>query len=116
MQKDDAAFADYQAVFLKNHPGAYYVEFNDFHCYRLEYAAIRYIGGFGEMSWVDATGYSGCDWDPVANGSAHAVEHMNEDHAHHVLLMVQVQRQGVEVGVVGRLMGFTPCRCTCTRG
>jgi putative heme iron utilization protein len=79
----------YERLFLHNHPGAYYVEFDDFHCYRLEPEHIRYIGGFGEMSWVAAPEYRKCSWDAVSNGASFAIQHMNEDHGRHLLLMTK---------------------------
>jgi putative heme iron utilization protein len=79
----------YERLFLLNHPGAYYVEFDDFHCYRLEPSHLRYIGGFGAMSWVNAPIYRECNWDTVSNGASFAIQHMNEDHAEHLLLMTR---------------------------
>ena len=35
---------------------AYYIDFGDFVFYRLEVESIRYVGGYGRMSWVDAAG------------------------------------------------------------
>ena len=45
-------------VFLAAQPDAsYYVDFKDFAFYRLEPLALRYVGGFGRMSWVTAADY-----------------------------------------------------------
>lgn len=42
-------------VFLRAHPEAsVYAGFADFALYRLEPIALRFVGGFGRMSWVDA--------------------------------------------------------------
>jgi hypothetical protein len=60
VSNDDPAYKQCEEGFLANHPGAYYVEFDDFSCYRLEIEAIRYIGGFGEMSWVSPTQVHEC--------------------------------------------------------
>ena len=44
--------------FLDAHPEAkIYADFVDFHPYRLTPVALRYVGGFGRMSWVDAAAY-----------------------------------------------------------
>ena len=81
---------DYQDRFLAVHKGAYYVEFDDFLCFVLDpLRAVRYIGGFGEMSWVDAPAFVAADADIVANSSRDAVEHMNADHAEAVLTMAR---------------------------
>src|SRR6187551_2806961 len=42
-------------AYLARHPGAsYYADFKDFGFWSLEVTALRYIGGYGRMSWVDA--------------------------------------------------------------
>lgn len=47
-----------KALFLARQPSATaYVDFADFGFYRLEPRALRYVGGFGRMSWVDAGEY-----------------------------------------------------------
>ncbi|MGA7121334.1 MAG: pyridoxamine 5'-phosphate oxidase family protein [Polyangiaceae bacterium] len=44
--------------FLGIHPRAQaYVDFADFAFYRLAVQAIRYVGGFGQMSWVSVDEY-----------------------------------------------------------
>jgi putative heme iron utilization protein len=50
--------ASVRARFLARHPSAAsYVDFKDFAFFRLEPLALRYVGGFGRMSWVDAALY-----------------------------------------------------------
>jgi len=50
--------ASCRAAFLAAHPDAStYVAFADFSFYRLEPQSVRYIAGFGRMSWVDARAY-----------------------------------------------------------
>jgi putative heme iron utilization protein len=45
-------------IFLREHPAAaQYIDFRDFAFYRLEPAALRYVGGFGRMSWVTPDEY-----------------------------------------------------------
>lgn len=47
-----------RAIFLARHPGAAtYVDFSDFAFHRLEPRALRYVGGFGRMSWVETADY-----------------------------------------------------------
>lgn len=44
---------DLRSRYLKSHPSAkIYVDFKDFAFYRLRVSAVRYVGGFGKMSWV----------------------------------------------------------------
>jgi hypothetical protein len=40
--------------YLEANPTAeYYIDFGDFVFYRLDVQSIRYVGGYGRMSWVD---------------------------------------------------------------
>jgi putative heme iron utilization protein len=69
-------------VFLAAQPDAsYYVDFKDFAFYRLDPAALRYVGGFGRMSWVSADDYRAARPDPLAADAAGILKHMNDDHA-----------------------------------
>lgn len=69
------------AAFCAVHPdAAYYLDFRDFALFQLSVTAIRYIGGYGRMSWV-----SGADWyraspDPLVSSAADILAHMNTDH------------------------------------
>lgn len=69
-------------AFLAAHPQAeYYVDFKDFSFWKLTVASIRYIGGYGRMSWVDLDGWQSAEPDPIAPHVAGIIEHMNDDHA-----------------------------------
>jgi heme iron utilization protein len=73
--------ASVRAAFLAKNPGAaYYVDFSDFGFYRLEPASIRYVGGFGRMSWVSAEDYRVAEADPLAAIARGVLDHMNDDH------------------------------------
>eukprot|EP00928_Gymnodinium_smaydae_P044830 TRINITY_DN29920_c0_g1_i1.p1 TRINITY_DN29920_c0_g1~~TRINITY_DN29920_c0_g1_i1.p1 ORF type:complete len:320 (+),score=46.76 TRINITY_DN29920_c0_g1_i1:88-1047(+) len=76
-------------AFLEKHPTATYVDYDDFQCWQLRCESLRYIGGFGEMSWVEGSSYCEAAPDIVALGSKGAVEHMNEDHLDAVLAMTR---------------------------
>jgi hypothetical protein len=55
----DEERAGVRATFLAHQPSAAtYVDFADFAFYRLEPRALRFVGGFGRMSWVSAEEYS----------------------------------------------------------
>jgi putative heme iron utilization protein len=58
-----------------------YAAFGDFSCWRLEVAAVRWVGGFGRMDWVDAAAYASASVDPVLASRRGVIEHMNTDHA-----------------------------------
>lgn len=54
---EEAAAA--RATFLARHPAAaQYVDFGDFGFYRVTPRALRWVGGFGRMSWVSAEAYA----------------------------------------------------------
>ena len=70
-----------RAAFLAAQPDAsYYVDFKDFAFHRLEPIALRYVGGFGRMSWVTAADYLAASPDPLAEAAPAILAHMNEDH------------------------------------
>lgn len=80
-----------RATFLAAQPDAsYYVDFSDFGFFRLEPLALRYVGGFGRMSWVSAADYASAEPDPLAAAAAGILEHMNGDHADAVLAYARV--------------------------
>ena len=55
---EDREVPECKRRFLEAHPEAkIYVDFADFRPYRLTPEAVRYVGGFGRMSWVDAAAY-----------------------------------------------------------
>ncbi len=71
-----------RAAFLATHPNAaYYVDFGDFSFWRLQVESIRYIGGYGRMSWVEAADWHAAEPDPLAASAAGIIAHMNDDHA-----------------------------------
>jgi putative heme iron utilization protein len=81
-----AALPTYRAA----QPGAFYAEFADFRLYRLEVSSVRYVGGFGRMSWVTAADYADAEPDPLRPHAARIVEHMNDDHADSLVLFCRV--------------------------
>lgn len=90
-------------LFLAGHPSAFYVRFDDFSAYRLEVSAIRYVGGFGRMSWVTAEEYAAAEPDPLLGEPAkRVIEHMNDDHADALLAYCRVfgKLEGVESAVL----------------
>ena len=74
--------AEARGAFLAAQPdAAYYVDFRDFAFYRIEPVALRFVGGFGRMSWVSAAEYREAAPDPLAASAAGILSHMNDDHA-----------------------------------
>lgn len=73
---------EFRDQFLERHPGTrVYVDFPDFSWWRLNIVAIRYVGGFGRMSWVEPSDYASAIADPIAGAAQGICDHMNEDHA-----------------------------------
>ncbi|MDP9070889.1 MAG: DUF2470 domain-containing protein [Actinomycetota bacterium] len=76
------ARAEARAAYLAANPqAALYVDYGDFAFFWLEVTAVRYVGGFGRMSWVDTATYTAAEPDPLQLVAAAVVEHMNTDHA-----------------------------------
>jgi putative heme iron utilization protein len=76
---DDASARE---AFLAVHKQAeYYVDFSDFSFWRLAVQSVRYIGGYGRMSWPDLDGWRSAQCDPIAVHATGIIEHMNDDHA-----------------------------------
>ena len=71
-----------RAAYLATHPsGAYYADFADFHVWALAVESVRFIGGYGRMSWVARADWAQAEPDPLAPHAAGILEHMNQDHA-----------------------------------
>jgi putative heme iron utilization protein len=66
---------------------SYWVDFKDFHFYRLEIVDVYYVGGFGVMGWVTAAEYADGRPDPLADSAPEIIRHMNDDHADALVLL-----------------------------
>lgn len=68
-------------AYLAAHPkAAHYVDFADFGFWRIDVDAVRYIGGYGRMSWVEPEDWRDGAPDPIAPHAGGIIEHMNADH------------------------------------
>jgi putative heme iron utilization protein len=84
-------------TYLAVHPtAAYYVDFEDFDFYRLALEAVRYIGGYGRMSWVSADDFRRASADPIADAAPRILEHMNQDHAEALRLYARAFTRAVD--------------------
>ena len=87
-----------RATFLETHPNAaYYVDFGDFGFWRLKVESIRYIGGYGRMSWVEAADWQAAEPDPLAETASDIVTHMNDDHADAMVLYCRAFSKATEI-------------------
>jgi putative heme iron utilization protein len=79
------------ARFAERVPAAYgYSKMHDFALYRLHLQRVRYIGGFGKITWIDAAPVMR---DPLGAGllsaAPGAIAHMNADHAQSMIEMCE---------------------------
>jgi putative heme iron utilization protein len=87
-----------RAAFLAAHPNAaYYADFRDFAFWRLRVNAIRYIGGYGRMSWISDADWHGAEADPLGPHAAGAIAHMNADHADALVLYCKAFSQATDI-------------------
>ncbi len=76
-----------RALMLAAHPrAARYVDFGDFHFFRMRVDKARFVGGFGRMSWVRGTAWTQAQPDPLWKSATGVIEHMNQDHADAMVL------------------------------
>lgn len=91
------------ARYLRYFPEAEsYFQMHDFTFYRIRPVAIRYIGGFGRIHWVDVAHYSVATYPLIAQ-EIDVIEHMNVDHAETMRLYCQHvhQRSVLDVKMLG---------------
>lgn len=79
--KVEGDLSELKARYLELHPEAkIYINFPDFNFYKLVVERVRYIGGFGRMSWVPQEMYQQGEADPLWEDADRIIDHMNEDH------------------------------------
>jgi len=66
-----------------------YASYGDFSCWRVDVTAVRWVGGFGRMDWVDAESYRAGVVDQALARRHGVIEHMNADHADAGVLLCQ---------------------------
>lgn len=70
--------------YLRYFPGAAgYFDTHDFFFYCIEPAILRFIGGFGEIHWIETESYLAPE-NKLEEQEAEILEHMNRDHAHNL--------------------------------
>jgi len=95
-----------RVAFLAAHPNAsYYADFRDFAFWKLKVESIRYIGGYGRMSWVDATDWHAAVPDPLAAAGTGVIAHMNADHADALVLYCRAFSKATDVATA-RMTGI----------
>jgi heme oxygenase (biliverdin-IX-beta and delta-forming) len=83
---------------LTAHPNAaYYADFRDFAFWKLRVNAIRYIGGYGRMSWISQAEWQAAEPDPLASTAAGTMAHMNDDHAEAMVLYCKAFSKATDI-------------------
>ena len=94
VSESDLALA--RETYLAVHENSrYWVDFADFHFFRLEPVDLYYVGGFGVMGWVEAADYGRASPDPLAAQAAAILAHMNADHGGAMILLAR-SHSGIE--------------------
>jgi putative heme iron utilization protein len=83
--------------------GRTYAKFGDFSLWVLEVERVRWVGGYGVMGSDDSAAYKAAEIDPTHSNAAHAVAHLNEDHADALLDIAKA---------LGGYTDATAARCT----
>ena len=87
-----------RAAFLAAHPNsAYYADFGDFAFWKLHVEHVRYIGGYGRMSWISKADWQAADPDPLGPSAAGTIAHMNADHADALVLYCKAFSRATEI-------------------
>jgi putative heme iron utilization protein len=87
-----------RAAFFAAHPNStYYADFRDFAFWKLQVDYVRYIGGYGRMSWISKADWHAADPDPLAPWAAGTIAHMNADHADALRLYCKAFSKATEI-------------------
>jgi putative heme iron utilization protein len=87
-----------RAAFFAVHPNsAYYADFRDFAFWKLRVDHVRYIGGYGRMSWISQAEWRAAESDPLSAAAAGMIAHMNADHADAMVLYCRAFSRATEV-------------------
>lgn len=121
----DSEDPEYPSLFARYHervPAAEkYIGTHGFAIWRMEVEGVRYIAGFGKITWVDGKDVRLDPAGDVAAAAPGAIQHMNEDHHHNLLEMLKgkygvdtdtaemvgLDRTGFDVVAAGRPYRFS---------
>lgn len=74
--------AEVRELYLSRYENAkFWQDYTDFAYYRLQVAAVYFIGGFGVMGWIPAEDYGSALPDPLAEAAPGIIRRLNNDHA-----------------------------------
>lgn len=84
-----------KSVYLKKHPGAFWVEFGDFNWFRMEIEKINFVGGFARAGSVTPQEYREAQPDAISEFGPMIGAHMNDDHQESTIAMIERQVPGI---------------------
>ncbi len=84
-----------KAVYLKKHPGAFWIEFGDFNFFKMEIERINFVGGFARAGSVTPEEYKEAKPDAISEFGVHIADHMNDDHMEATIAMIESQVPGL---------------------
>jgi len=84
-----------KAVYLKKHPGAFWVDFGDFNWFRMEIERTNFVGGFARAGSVTPEDYKNAKPDAISEFGIHIASHMNDDHQSSTIAMIESQVPGI---------------------
>lgn len=77
-------------LYLKKHPGAFWVNFGDFTWFRMtDMKAIRFVAGFARAGAITVEEYQEAKPDPISAFAEPVMTHMNDDHSDSTVAMVR---------------------------
>jgi putative heme iron utilization protein len=94
----EGACGSARAAFFAAHPNSsYYADFRDFAFWKLHVDHVRYIGGYGRMSWISKADWRAAEPDPLGPSAADMIAHMNADHADAMVLYCKAFSKATEI-------------------
>lgn len=84
-------------IYLKKHPGAFWVQFSDFNFFRMTVEDVRFVGGFARAGSITSEEYAAAKPDPISAFGGHIAAHMNDDHMGSTIAMISQQIPGLDV-------------------
>jgi heme iron utilization protein len=95
-----------RAAFFAAHPNSsYYADYRDFAFWTLHVDRVRYIGGYGRMSWIGEADWRAAEPDPLAPSAAGMIAHMNADHGDAMVLYCKAFSQATDI-TAARMTGI----------
>ena len=87
-----------RGAFFAAHPNStYYAGFRDFAFWKLHVEYVRYIGGYGRMSWISKADWQAAEPDPLGASAAGIIAHMNADHTDAMVLYCKAFSKATDV-------------------